>query len=113
FNLPGNAFYKKAYTNLMECKDAMRSVVDFISPLEPFSVVAHSFGSAVTANALTKSDYRIDKLVFLTNPDKVEDIFMEFKEMIGLRKKAYRAMVHLSQQLLGAPIQSLDVSENL
>ncbi|UKN01251.1 alpha/beta fold hydrolase [Paracrocinitomix mangrovi] len=113
FNLPGHAFYSAGSTNLLECKNAMKTVVDFINPSEKFSVVSHSFGSAVTANALSNTDYEVDKIVFLTNPNKVEDIFMEFKEIIGLRKKAYRALIKHTSQVLGAPIHTLDVSANL
>lgn len=113
FNLPGHAFYKSSSTNLLECKNAMIDLLNFIGPKEPVSVVAHSFGAAVVANALSESGYAADRMVFLTNPNKMEDIFTEFKEIIGLRQKAYRALVRHTSQLLGAPIQTLDVSANL
>lgn len=113
FNLPGHGFYQSASTNLLECRNAMRDVIDFIDPKEPFSVVSHSFGSAVTANALAGSDRKVDRLVFLTNPNRMEDIFEEFKEMIGLTRRAYRFMVRHTSQLLGGPMEMLDVSANL
>lgn len=113
FNLPGHAFYKSASTNLIECKDAMKAVVEFIDPKEPFSVVSHSFGSAVTANALAGTDYQVDRMVFLTNPNRMEEIFEEFKQMIGLTRRAYRFMVRNTSQMLGGPVEMLDVSANL
>jgi pimeloyl-ACP methyl ester carboxylesterase len=113
FNLPGHAFYASKSTNLLECKIAMKEVIDFVDPKEPFSVVSHSFGSAVTANALADSGRDIDQLVFLTNPNKMEDIFQEFKKMIGLTRRAYRFMVKHTSELLGGPLSILDVSANL
>ncbi|MEZ4921803.1 MAG: alpha/beta hydrolase [Crocinitomicaceae bacterium] len=113
FNLPGHAYYQSASTNLIECRDAMRDVVDFIDPKEPFSVVSHSFGSAVAANAFANSERQIDKMVFLTNPNRMEDIFEEFKEMIGLTRRAYRFLVKNTAQLVGGPVEMLDVSTNL
>lgn len=113
FNLPGHAFYTSSSTNLLECKNAFEAVVDFIRPTESFSIVSHSFGSAVVANAMSEKDYQIDRLVFLTNPNKVEDIFIEFKEIIGLRKKAYKSLIKHTTKILGAPINTLDVTTNL
>ncbi len=113
FNLPGHAFYKSSSTNLLECKKAFEAVIDFIQPKEVFSVVSHSFGSAVVANGLASGKYEVDKLVFLTNPNKVEDIFIEFKEIIGLKKKAYKSLVKHTTKILGAPINTLDVATNL
>ena len=113
FNLPGHAFYETSTTNLLECKLAMKAVLNFLQPTESFSVIAHSFGSAVVANGLSNTDYKVDRLVFLTNPNKVEDIFTEFKETIGLSEKAYRSLIKRTTQLLGAPISTLDVDTNL
>ena len=113
FNLPGHAFYKASTTNLLECKLAMKTVLNFLQPTESFSVIAHSFGSAVVANGLSNTNYKVDRLVFLTNPNKVEDIFIEFKETIGLSKKAYSSLIKSTTQLLGAPISTLDVDTNL
>lgn len=113
FNLPGHAFYKSAKTNLLECKNAMIELLDYLNLQQPVSIVSHSFGSAVVANALAESQHQVDRMVFLTNPNKIEDIFEEFKEMIGLTRRAYRAMVKNTSELLGGPIQMLDVSANL
>jgi pimeloyl-ACP methyl ester carboxylesterase len=113
FNLPGHAYYSSSSTNLIECKNVMNDVLNFINPTAPFSVVAHSFGAAVVATALADSNWKINRMVFLTNPNKIEDIFFEFKRVIGLGNKAYRALLRKTATLLGAPIQALDVSSNL
>lgn len=113
FNLPGHAFYTSSSTNLLQCKLAMQSVLKFVNPTQSFSVVSHSFGSAVVANALSGTDYPVDRLVFLTNPNKIEHIFREFKTIVGMGEKAYQEMVNVTTNMLGAPISSLDVDTNL
>lgn len=113
FNLPGHAFSPSRYTNLVECKEAFLAVVDFLDPRKPFSVVAHSFGSAVTVYSLSKGNYSIDKLVLLTNPNKIETIFRDFKDIIGLGDRAYKRLLRLSLEKLGEPLSKLSVQENL
>jgi pimeloyl-ACP methyl ester carboxylesterase len=113
FNLPGHAFYTSAKTNLLECKNAMIDVLNFLNINEPISVVSHSFGSAVVANSLAETGHEVDRMVFLTNPNRMEDIFKEFKKMIGLTHRAYRFMVRNTSEMLGGPIDMLDVSANL
>lgn len=113
FNLPGHAFYQSSYTNLIECKDAMLAVIEFLNPGQPFSVVAHSFGSAVTTYALSKSNYAVDKLVLLTNPNKIETIFKDFKKGIGLGNRAYKKLLRMTHERLGEPLSNLSVQANL
>ncbi|PHR27168.1 MAG: hypothetical protein COA38_13720 [Fluviicola sp.] len=113
FNLPGHAFYKSSSTNLLECFTAMKDVLDYLNPTDPISVVSHSLGSAVTVNALSRSSYAVDRLVFLTCPCRIEDIFLEFKNIISLSDKAYQSLIEKTETLLGAPLSSLDVDVNL
>lgn len=113
FNLPGHAFYKSDSTNLLECRMALTAVLNKIDPKVPFSLVSHSFGSAVSAYALSKSNYEVDRLIFLTNPNKVERIFDDFKNFIGLGDRAYNELLKLTQEKLGEPIEAVSVQENL
>lgn len=113
FNLPGHANYETSSTNLLECFNAMNDVLDYLAPSEPVNIVAHSFGSAVTANALSRSNYEVDRLVFLTSPCRVEDIFLDFKKMISLGDKAYDSLISETENLLNEPLSNLDVDLNL
>lgn len=113
FNLPGHAFSKSSSTNLIECKDAFLAVIEFLNPKDPFSVVAHSFGSAVSTYALSKTNYAVDKLILLTNPNKIETIFKEFKSIIGLGNRAYSKLLKMSNERLGESLNNLSVQENL
>lgn len=113
FNLPGHAFYKRSSTNLLECRMALSAVLEEINPDPGFSVISHSFGSAVTAYALSKNEYKVDKLIFLTNPNKVERIFQDFKNFIGLGDRAYNKLLTMTREKLGEPIESVSVAANL
>lgn len=113
FNLPGHAFSVHDTTNLLECKNAVTAVLKHLNPAAGFSVVSHSFGSAVVAYALSKNDYELDKLIFLTNPNRVERIFTDFKNFIGLNDRAYEKLLQLTQKKLGEPIESVSVAANL
>ena len=84
FDLPGHAKYQSNYTNLIECREAFSKVIECIKPDKPFSVIAHSFGSAVCTYTLSKLNYKLDKLVFLTSPNSILEIFKDFKNLIGL-----------------------------
>lgn len=113
FNLPGHAFSVSDHTNLLECRIAMNAVLDYVKPKDGFSVISHSFGSAVVSYALSKNTYQVNKLVFLTNPNKVEHIFDDFKRIIGLGDRAYEAMLKLTEEKLGEPIEAISVENNL
>ena len=113
FDLPGHAFYKLEHTNLLECKNAMQKVLNHLNPEGRFSIVSHSFGSAVTAFCVRETNYSIDRLVFLTGPNKVENIFREFQEVIKMGDRAYDRMVAHTEKLLGEPITNISIERNL
>ena len=113
FNLPGHAQYKRSSTNLLECFTSMIEVMDYLNPSKPISIVSHSFGSVVMANALSRSKYKVDRLVILTSPNKIEDIFLEFKRIVALGNKAYKIMLNSSEKFLGEPLSTLDAVHNL
>ena len=112
-NLPGHAYHKNKFTNLIECRDALMDLFEFIQPSPSTTIISHSFGSAVTANALAKSKIKIKNLIFLTNPNLVIDIFYQFKSSVGLNNVAFNKMIKMSEARFGIKIQSLDVQENL
>lgn len=112
-NLPGHAFSHTSSTNLLECRHAVTALLEQLNPTEGFSVVSHSFGSAVVAYALSKNAYQIDKLIFLTNPNRIERIFTDFKNFIGLNDKAYNYLLKITAEKLGEPIEAISVEANL
>lgn len=112
-NLPAHAFYKKGATNLLECKLAMRHLIDHINPQASFDTISHSFGSAVIANALANSDYKVDRMVFLTNPNKVHNIFRQYQEIVQLPEKPFQKLLLRVNTLLGDDMSTMDVEQVL
>jgi len=109
FDLPGHANYNLKYTNLAECKNAFINVIDFIKPNKPFSVLSHSFGSAVSAYTLSNLNYKIDKLVFLTSPNSILEIFTDFKKLIGLPNTAFSYLLENADLLANEKIKYFSI----
>lgn len=108
-NLPAHGFSKLTKTNLKYCREVFHAVIEYIKPVERFSVVAHSFGSAVTAFSLADSRYKVDKLVFLTNPNKLSSIFYDFKNFIGLGNKGYEFLLNKVKKMLGESVENISI----
>ncbi|MDB9989984.1 alpha/beta hydrolase [Flavobacteriales bacterium] len=113
FDLPGHAKYKSNYTNLAECKNAFTNVIDFVKPKKPFSILSHSFGSAVSAYTLSNLNYKIDKLVFLTSPNSILEIFTDFKKLIGLPSTAFSYLLEKADLLANEKIKNFYIDEKL
>jgi pimeloyl-ACP methyl ester carboxylesterase len=113
FDLPGHAKYKSNYTNLLECSVAFTKVIEFIKPDKPFSVIAHSFGSAVCTYTLSKLNYKLDKLVFLTSPNSILEIFKDFKNLIGLSNHSFTYFVQKANLLANEEIKNINIDEKL
>lgn len=110
FNLPAHGYSKLKRANLKLCKEAFLQVINYIQPSEEFSVVSHSFGSAVTTYALAKSTWRANQLIYLSTPDKIEEIFQEFSDFIGLNERAYQKVLDIGSHILGESVEEVSVS---
>ena len=113
FDLPGHAKCISSYTNLAECKNAFTNVIEFVKPKKPFSVLSHSFGSAVSAYTLSNLTYKIDKLVFLTSPNSILEIFTDFKKLIGLSTNAFSYLLEKADLLANEKIKNFSIDEKL
>ena len=113
FDLPGHANAKSSYTNLYECKEAFRNVLNFINPQEPFSVVSHSFGSAVSTYTLSQLEYEVDKFIFLTSPNSLFKVFHDFKRFVGLSDKSFNHVLGKAKSLLSEDIRQVNVDKKL
>ena len=113
FDLPGHAKYKANYTNLAECREAFTKVIEYIKPDKPFSVLSHSFGSAVCTYTLSKLNYKLDKIVFLTSPNSILEIFKEFKNLIGLSNHSFTYFVQKANLLANEEIKNINIDEKL
>ncbi len=110
FNLPAHGFHQAKGTNLMDSSRAFEAVLDYYRPGQPFSVIGHSFGSAVTVFTLSRLEYKVDKIVLLSTPDKLLDIFLAFKKMIHLGDKPFELLLERVHRIFGRPITELNIA---
>ena len=113
FNLPGHAFYTSSRTNLLECRNAFMGVIRHLGSELPVSIISHSFGSAVVSYGLANLTVKMDKVIFLTNPNRMEDIFIDFKKLIGLSDKAYQFLISKVEGIISGPLSNLSVEHNV
>ncbi|WP_420579890.1 alpha/beta fold hydrolase [Reichenbachiella sp.] len=107
FNLPAHGFSKLKKANIKICKEVLLEVINHLNPKQPFSIVSHSFGSAVTAYALSKTTHKVDQLIFLTSPNKITQIFEDYASFIKLSKKALNQLCHKAENLLHEPLEGI------
>jgi len=113
FDLPGHAKSIATTTNLHDCKEGFQSLLEFINPQKPFTVIAHSFGSAVTTYTMSKLKYKIDKFVFLTTPNSLLDVFRDFKNFIGITDSSFEHMIRNAENLIHEDLVSVNVGKRL
>lgn len=113
-NLPAHGFHKEKRTNMPESGEAFKTILNYINPSEEFDIVSHSFGSGVATMGLSKSKYKADKIVFLTTPNNVKNIFDEFKSIVKMSDKAYKKMIKLAEnKIIKEKIEDYSISNKL
>jgi pimeloyl-ACP methyl ester carboxylesterase len=108
-DLPAHGYSTLTHTNLRECREVLRALIYQLRPSEAFSVISHSFGSAVATLALASTRYEIDKFIMLTSPNKLIDVFDDFKKLISLGDEAYLEMQQQAENILKQPVCTVDV----
>ncbi len=113
FTLPAHAQNKETHTNMYQGKDAFKAVIDFIKPTKSFHVVGHSMGSAITAFALSEMEYKVDKLVFLSANNDIEQVFIDFQKLVGFNKRVFKLLENYIQKLAGHTLKEMRVDNRL
>lgn len=108
-DLPAHGHSTLTHTNLRECREALCALIYQLRPSEPFSIVSHSFGSAVASMALAGTRYTLDNFIMLTSPNRLLDVFDEFKNQIALGDEAYQEVLRLATSLLKEPVEFVQV----
>ncbi len=112
-NVPAHGISKQESTNMLETANLIIKVLEYFKDKGNFSFVTHSFGSGAVSFALNKSGIEADKLVFITSPDKIMDIFDEFKDTIGLGDNAYKYMLEYSEKRFERKFDDMVISKAL
>jgi len=109
FDLPAHGSSSKKRTNIKECKIVFQSIFKRFKEDKPLSVVSHSFGSAVSAYALSELKEQINQLIFLTSPNKLEELFQELRKILALNQKTYEEVLLLAENFLAEPLDDISV----
>ncbi len=113
FALPAHAQNKETHTNLYKCKDAFKMVLNHFKPTGPFHVVAHSLGSSVTAFALSETEYKADKLVFLSANNHIVQVFKDFQKLVGFNNRVFRLLEKRIEKMVGDKLSEMKVEDRL
>lgn len=113
FNLPGHAFHKSNKTNIYEAKETFKKFMGSLPKGRNISIISHSFGSGVVGYGLSELDIQVGKLVFLTTPDKISDIFLDYKKLIGLNEKAFQHLCERASKIVGEDLNALSIATKL
>lgn len=111
FNLPAHGFSKLKRVNLKICREYFLAVVEKMYPDKPFSVIAHSFGSAVATFSLANSRFDVDKLILLTNPNKFIEVLRGYQSFIKLSDKAFNVTLDRAEKLIGQSAADLNIED--
>jgi len=111
FNLPAHGFSKLKRVNLKICREYFLAVVEKMYPDKPFSVIAHSFGSAVATFSLANSRFEVNKLILLTNPNKFIEVLRGYQSFIKLSDKAFNVTLDMAEKLIGQPAADLNIED--
>ena len=112
-DLPAHAHSEGTHTNLFICKDALISLINHIKPKEAFSIIGHSFGSAVAAYALAELNYPINKIVLLSANNVMRIIFDDYQKLIGFNDVIYHQVAKWVKNVIDEDLDSLVLSDKL
>ena len=112
-NVPAHGISKRKSTNMFDTSDIIIKVLKWIDRKEKVSFVTHSFGSGAVSLALQKSGIEVDKLAFVTSPDKLWDIFKDYADMIGLNDTAFKLMIKKTEKRFGRSFDKMQISKVL
>jgi len=112
-NVPAHGISKRESTNMFDTSDIIVKVLEWIDREGEVSFVTHSFGSGAVSLALQKSGIEVDKLAFVTSPDKLWDIFKDYAEVIGLNDAAFKQMIKKTEQRFGRSFDKMQISKVL
>ena len=111
FNVPAHGVSRLKKTNMLDTSELIIKVLDTYKHLGRFSFVTHSFGSGAVSFALNKSKIKVDKLVFVTSPDKLVDVFKDFADFLGLNSSAFKYMISITEERFNMSFEQMQISK--
>ena len=113
-DLPAHGKNKKEGTNLYESKEALKSVLKHIQPKDRFDTISHSFESSVVSIALSElPEFKADKVVLLSSNNEIEDVFVDFRKLIGFNNTVYKELLKVVKEVFGKDISEIVIADYL
>jgi pimeloyl-ACP methyl ester carboxylesterase len=107
----GKSIQKK--TNMVHASRYIRYFLEKEGLTEDFSMITHSFGSGASTIALKESGIRVDQLLFLTSPDRIMDIFTNYRDMIRLGERAFLQLIDRVEIMIPFRISEFNIPDFL
>jgi pimeloyl-ACP methyl ester carboxylesterase len=110
FDLPAHGSSSGKSTNLIECAEALKSVISHFGPVD--RIIAHSFGGAVTAYALSRASKPVlingGEVILLASPNRLTEVTRHFSKAMGISDKGRLAFEKRLCAPMGGDIRTMD-----
>jgi hypothetical protein len=110
FDLPAHGKSTGKRTNLVECAAALTAVIRLFGPVD--AVVAHSFGGAVSAFALSESKEPLlsegGEIILLASPNRLTEVTKSFARQFGISDKGRLVFEKHLCTPMQQPIEAMD-----
>jgi pimeloyl-ACP methyl ester carboxylesterase len=110
FDLPAHGESSGRTTNLVDCAKALAAIAGSVGPVN--IILAHSFGGAVTAFALTQLGVKLTgedaRVILMASPNQLSVVTQRFSAAIGLSDRARAVYEERLCLPLGGDIQAMD-----
>ncbi len=93
-NLPAHCDTDPNQTDIYECAEVIKQLAQKLGPID--SIIAHSFGTPVTALALNEN-LKIRKLMFLAGNFNIRHLLMQYAQAFDLERLVPRIEQHLKK----------------
>jgi len=80
---------------------------------QPYAVIAHSLGAAMTALAMESYGLKPDRAILISAPRSAEDYALAQAKRQGLSKRALQSMIEQITAALGEPLERYRVDQAL
>jgi pimeloyl-ACP methyl ester carboxylesterase len=111
--LPAHGKSKLKTTNMIHAAGKIKCLLEYLDLNQPFTIIGHSFASGAITLALLDYKKHPEKLVFLTTPDKIMDIFTNYAQMIALGEKALNKMIRMVEGFSPIKMKDFNISDLL
>ena len=110
-NVPAHGISRVKKTNMLKVSEIIKKVIKEYYGDRVFSFVTHSFGSGAVSFALSGSGVKADKLVFVTSPDRLKEVFKQFADFLGLNRRAFKHMLKITEKRFDRTFEQMEISK--